>query len=134
MQITNSIETMALPVADLQKEGKSYYINSKTYLNFFIFKRNSLSSFLTSMDLLRGLSRLKNCISAKDETTDSSSDSIFSSYDEETVVEKEVIPNCSYQKQNQNRFLTEVPNQKNKKNSNKLEKFTFQVIQKTTLF
>ena len=71
--------------------------------------------------------RFLKCISAKDETTDSSSDSIISSDDEETVEEIEVLPICSYQKQNQNRTLTKVSNQNNNENINKLEKLPVNV-------
>jgi hypothetical protein len=71
--------------------------------------------------------RFIKCISAKDETTDSSSDSIISSDDEETVEEIEVLPICSYQKQNQNRTLTKVSNQNKNENINKLEKLPVNV-------
>jgi hypothetical protein len=63
----------------------------------------------------------------KDETTDSSSDSIISSDDEETVEEIEVLHICSYQKQNQNRSLTKVLNQNNYKNINELEQLPVNV-------
>jgi len=71
--------------------------------------------------------RFLKCISVKDETTDSSSDSIISSDDEETVEEIEVLHICSYQKQNQNRSLTKVLNQNNYKNINELEQLPVKV-------
>ncbi len=71
--------------------------------------------------------RFLKCISVKDETTDSSSDSIISSDDEETVEEIMVLHICSYQKQNQNRSLTKVLNQNYYKNINELEQLPVNV-------